>query len=131
MPKTILGWPENSPVRSATNRKRGSKFFSLRPVRNGVPKTCFKVFAGFLKSGIAPLALLHGAGIRLALGLDSSTLNDDMDMLQEMRLSANLQRTPGVGAATVPLREIFRMGTVNGSNALGWGAVSGSLEPGK
>jgi 5-methylthioadenosine/S-adenosylhomocysteine deaminase len=84
-----------------------------------------------LKSGIAPLALLYSAGIPLALGLDSSTLNDDMDMLQEMRLSANLQRTPGVGATTVPLREIFRMGTVNGSNALGWGSVSGSLEPGK
>jgi 5-methylthioadenosine/S-adenosylhomocysteine deaminase len=84
-----------------------------------------------LKSGIAPLALLHSAKIRLALGLDSSTLNDDMDMLQEMRLSANLQRTPGVGAATVPLKEILGMGTVNGSTALGWGEVSGSLEPGK
>ena len=84
-----------------------------------------------LKSGIAPLALLHNARIPLALGLDSSTLNDDMDMLQEMRLSANLQRTPGVAAATVPLKDIFRMGTANGSTVLGWGEVSGSLEPGK
>ena len=84
-----------------------------------------------LKSGIAPLPLLHSAGIRLALGLDSSTLNDDMDMLQEMRLGANLQRVPGVSSATVPLAKIFRMATVNGSDVLGWGKVSGTLEPGK
>lgn len=84
-----------------------------------------------LKSGIAPLALLHNAGIPLALGLDSSTLNDDMDMLQEMRLSANLQRIPGVSSKTVPLKDIFRMATVNGSSVLGWGEVSGTLAPGK
>ena len=58
-----------------------------------------------LKSGIAPLTLIRRAGILLALGLDSSTLNDDMDMLQEMRLSANLQRVPGVSAETA--RKIY------------------------
>jgi 5-methylthioadenosine/S-adenosylhomocysteine deaminase len=84
-----------------------------------------------LKSGIAPLAFLHRTGIPLALGLDSSTLNDDMDMLQEMRLSANLQRVPGVSAETVSLKDIFRMATVNGSSALGWGDLAGTLEPGK
>ena len=47
-----------------------------------------------LKSGIAPLAFLHRAGIQLALGLDSSTLNDDMDMLQEMRLSRQSSTSP-------------------------------------
>ena len=84
-----------------------------------------------LKSGIAPLTLIRRAGILLALGLDSSTLNDDMDMLQEMRLSANLQRVPGVSAETVALKDIFRMATVNGSHVLGWGELSGTLEPGK
>jgi 5-methylthioadenosine/S-adenosylhomocysteine deaminase len=84
-----------------------------------------------LKSGIAPLAFLHRAGIPLALGLDSSTLNDDMDMLQEMRLGANLQRVPGVSSEAVPLKDIFRMGTVNGSSVLGWGPLAGTLEPGK
>jgi cytosine/adenosine deaminase-related metal-dependent hydrolase len=84
-----------------------------------------------LKSGIAPLPRLHSAGVRLALGLDSSTLNDDMDMLQEMRLSANLQRVPGVSSATVPLEQFFRMATINGSDVLGWGKISGALEPGK
>jgi 5-methylthioadenosine/S-adenosylhomocysteine deaminase len=84
-----------------------------------------------LRSGIAPLSLFRRAGISVALGLDSSTLNDDMDMLQEMRLSANLQRVPGIDVETVPLQDIVRMGTVNGSHVLGWGKCSGTLEPGK
>ena len=84
-----------------------------------------------LKSGIAPIAMLHEVGVPLALGLDSSTLNDEPDILQEMRLCANLQRVPGVDAKLVPLKEIFRMGTVNGSQALGWGGFAGILEPGK
>ena len=84
-----------------------------------------------LKSGIAPLPLLYGSGVRLALGLDSSTLNDDSDMLQEMRLCASLQRIPGVNSELVPLREIFKMATVYGSEVLGWGKITGTLEPGK
>ena len=84
-----------------------------------------------LKSGIAPAARFHAAGIPLAMGLDSSALNDDMDMLQEMRLSANLQRTPGVDAPTLPLRAIFAAATSSGAKILGWGDRCGTLEPGK
>ena len=65
------------------------------------------------------------------MGLDSSALNDDMDMLQEMRLCANLQRTPGVNAPTVPLKDILAAATTNGSKILGWGNRCGTLEPGK
>jgi cytosine/adenosine deaminase-related metal-dependent hydrolase len=84
-----------------------------------------------LKSGIAPVANFHAVGIPLAIGLDSSALNDDMDMLQEMRLCANLQRTPGVDAPTLPLKEIFAAATSSGAKILGWGNRCGTLEPGK
>ena len=84
-----------------------------------------------LRSGIAPIPMLHEVGVSLALGLDGSPLNDEPDMLQEMRLCANLQRVPGVDSKLVPLKEIFRMATVNGSKALGWGELAGSLAPGK
>jgi len=84
-----------------------------------------------LRSGIAPIPMLYGVGVTLALGLDSSTLNDEPDLLQEMRLCANLQRIPGVDSKLLPLSEIFRMGTVNGSRVLGWGSFAGTLEPGK
>jgi cytosine/adenosine deaminase-related metal-dependent hydrolase len=84
-----------------------------------------------LKSGIAPVAQFRAAGIPLAMGLDSSALNDDMDMLQEMRLCANLQRVPGVGAVALPLADIFAATTASGSKILGWGDRCGTLEPGK
>jgi len=84
-----------------------------------------------LKSGIAPVTAFHAAGIALAMGLDSSALNDDMDMLQEMRLCANLQHTPGVDAPTLPLKEILAAATSSGAKILGWGSRCGTLEPGK
>lgn len=84
-----------------------------------------------LRSGIAPIPMLHEVGVLLAIGLDSSTLNDEPDIIQEMRLCANLQRIPGVTSKLVPLKTIFHMATVNGSKALGWGELAGRLEPGK
>jgi cytosine/adenosine deaminase-related metal-dependent hydrolase len=83
-----------------------------------------------LRSGIAPLLLFHQAGIQLALGLDSSALNDDADMLQEIRLAANLQRVPGCSAGLVPLKEIFTMATINGMDLLKWSEIAGRLAPG-
>ena len=84
-----------------------------------------------LRSGIAPLPLFYRAGIPLALGLDSSTLNDDSDMLQEIRLAANLHRIPGASAGLVPPGAILKMATVAGMNLLRWGNIAGTLEPGK
>ena len=84
-----------------------------------------------LRSGIAPLMHFHGAGVRLGMGLDSSPLNDRPDMLQEMRLAANLQRIPGAGPGLMPLSDIFRAATAGGADVLGWGATCGTLEPGR
>ena len=50
---------------------------------------------------------------------------------KEMRLGANLQRTPGVGASTLPLQEILAAATSSGAKILGWGDCCGTLEPGK
>lgn len=84
-----------------------------------------------LRSGIAPLMRYHEAGVRLGMGLDSSPLNDRPDMLQEMRLAANLQRIPGAGPGLMPLAGIFRAATAGGADILGWGAACGTLEPGR
>lgn len=84
-----------------------------------------------LRSGIAPISLFHAAGVRLAMGLDSSPLNDEPDMFQEMRLAANLQRTPGLSPGLVPLVEIFKAATVGGARTLGWDEATGTLMPGK
>ena len=70
-----------------------------------------------LRSGIAPLMHFHAAGVRLGMGLDSSPLNDRPDMLQEIRLAANLQRVPGAGPGLMPVEEIFRAATAGGATS--------------
>jgi 5-methylthioadenosine/S-adenosylhomocysteine deaminase len=84
-----------------------------------------------LRSGIAPLPLFHEAGVVLGIGLDGNALNDDFDLFQEMRLAANLQRVPGVDRRLAPTEQIFRMANAGGAQALGWGDLTGTLEPGK
>ena len=45
-----------------------------------------------LSSGLAPVRALVDAGVNVALGIDEAGLNDDHDMLQEMRLAHHLSK---------------------------------------
>src|SRR5262249_59847909 len=49
-----------------------------------------------LRSGVGPLNHWAARGVRVAIGLDEAGLNDDRDMLQEMRLVLRLHRVPGM-----------------------------------
>lgn len=84
-----------------------------------------------LRSGIAPLNIMLQRGVNVALGMDSHTLNDDGDMLQEMRLAANLHRVPEVGAYYPPTRQMLAMATKSGAKALLLDEEVGVLEVGK
>ena len=84
-----------------------------------------------LRSGIAPLNRLSALGVPLALGIDEATINDDQDLLQEMRLAANLHREPGVRSPAPSSAQILRMATSAGARATGFGAEIGALAPGK
>ncbi|WP_164771675.1 amidohydrolase family protein, partial [Mesorhizobium sp. M7D.F.Ca.US.004.03.1.1] len=48
-----------------------------------------------LRSGIAPLNHFECKGVGVAIGIDEAGINDDRDMLQEMRLVLNVHRVPG------------------------------------
>jgi cytosine/adenosine deaminase-related metal-dependent hydrolase len=52
-----------------------------------------------LKSGLAPLQTIKSSGMRFALGLDALGLDDDDDMLREMRLCYLLHRGFGFDEA--------------------------------
>jgi cytosine/adenosine deaminase-related metal-dependent hydrolase len=84
-----------------------------------------------LKSGIAPVLRFLERGIPVALGIDEAGLNDDRDMLQEMRLVKHLHCVPGLETKTLTAAQIFRMATENGATATGFGAEIGTIEPGK
>jgi cytosine/adenosine deaminase-related metal-dependent hydrolase len=84
-----------------------------------------------LRSGIAPLNEYRRRGVRVALGIDEAGINDDRDMLQEMRLVLRLHRVPGLREAEVPAAaEVFRMATADGAMTTPFGARIGRLEPG-
>jgi len=84
-----------------------------------------------LAAGICPVARLLARGVRVSLGTDGATANNDLDLLAEARvaglLSAGIAATPGDLVAG----DLLRMATLEGARALGLGEVTGSLLPGK
>ena len=83
-----------------------------------------------LKSGIAPLNRLLSGGVTVALGMDEASINDDNDILQEMRLAQKLHREPGVSSPYPTSHDIFNLATVNGAKVAFFDDV-GTIEPGK
>jgi len=64
-----------------------------------------------LRSGVAPLNDWTAHGVRVALGLDEAGINDDRDMLQEMRLVLRLHRVPGMDDVVPTAAQVFQMAT--------------------
>ncbi len=84
-----------------------------------------------LRSGMASLNLWERKGINTALGIDEAGINDDRDMLQEMRLARNVHRTPGMDDTPPTMAQILRMATAGGAETTGFRGQIGSLEPGR
>lgn len=84
-----------------------------------------------LASGIAGIDALQQAGITVGLGTDSNLSNNNLDMWEEMRLGATLQKLSSGDASLMPSRTMLRMATIAGAKALGLDQQIGSLEPGK
>ncbi|MBP7285444.1 MAG: amidohydrolase family protein [Nannocystaceae bacterium] len=84
-----------------------------------------------LGSGIADLPYLDCVpGVRLGIGCDGAPCNNDMDVLEEMRLAALLQGIKS-GPGRVASERVIAMATIDGAAAIGLDAEIGSLEPGK
>ena len=84
-----------------------------------------------LRSGIAPVNQLEARGVNVALGIDEAGINDDRDMLQEMRVVLKLHREPGFDDSVPTSAQVLRMATENGARTTPFGAEIGRLEVGK
>ncbi len=84
-----------------------------------------------LASGMAPIAVLRQQGIGLAIGTDGAASNNDLDMLGELRTAALLAKGVRGDPTAFPAWEALEAATLGGAEAIGWGAETGSLEPGK
>jgi 5-methylthioadenosine/S-adenosylhomocysteine deaminase len=84
-----------------------------------------------LASGVAPVAKMLAARLRLGLGTDGAASNNDLDMVGEMGSAARLHKVAGLDPTTAPARAVLRMATIGGAEALHMEERIGSLEAGK
>lgn len=83
-----------------------------------------------LASGIAPVPELRQMGITVSLGADGAPCNNNLNMFNEMRLAALIQK-PILGPRTMKATEVLDMATREGARALRWDSDIGSIEIGK
>lgn len=94
-------------------------------------RICHNCSSNFrLKSGIAPVNRFFAAGIPVAIGIDEAGINDDRDILQEMRMVLRAHREPGIDAPHPSSNAVFRMATEHSAGTTPFGQRIGHLAPG-
>lgn len=83
-----------------------------------------------IASGIAPVTAMIDAGVRVGLGTDGAASNNDLDMWEEMRLAAFLQKVEQMNPEALPAKTVLNMATRGGAQAIGLGDSIGRLEAG-
>lgn len=84
-----------------------------------------------LASGICPVYKLNDAGINVSIGTDGAASNNNLDMIDEMKLATLLQKVNTLDSTVLPAGKVFEMATINGARALGLQDEIGSIEVGK
>lgn len=84
-----------------------------------------------LASGAARVADLRAAGVVVGLGTDGEKENNNLDLLEETKFAALLQKLITLDPRGGDPWEVLAMATIDGARAIGLAGISGSLEPGK
>jgi 5-methylthioadenosine/S-adenosylhomocysteine deaminase len=84
-----------------------------------------------ISSGVAPVTKLLQAGVAVGLGTDGAATNNDLDLWEEMRLAAFLQKVSTMDPQVVPAKTALRMATAGGAEAIGLADQIGSLTVGR
>ena len=82
-----------------------------------------------LASGIAPVMKMLNAGITVAIGTDGASSNNNLDMLEETRLTTLLAKVESLDPLAIPAAQALQMGTEEGAKAVGFKNV-GRIEEG-
>ncbi|WP_201008951.1 5'-deoxyadenosine deaminase [Paenibacillus glycanilyticus] len=83
-----------------------------------------------LASGVAQVPELLREGIDIGIGADGAPCNNNLDMFQEMRLTAFIQKVKH-GPTVMNAKTVLRMATMGGAHVLGLEEKIGSIEVGK
>ncbi len=84
-----------------------------------------------LGCGVAPLAALQRAGVRVGLGTDGPSSALDLDGFAELRAAILVQRATAGDPAALGTTAALRLATLGGAEALGLQDTIGSLAVGK
>ena len=86
-----------------------------------------------VRNGISPIFHMLEAGVLVGLGIDGKSINDDDDMIQEMKVCFILHRIPSLelNSPHMSARQVFQLTTENNAKLLGFGNMLGRLEIGK
>ncbi|HIT71934.1 MAG TPA: amidohydrolase [Candidatus Scatovivens faecipullorum] len=84
-----------------------------------------------LSSGICDVVKLRKNGINIGLGTDGIGSTTTMDMFEEMKTAAYLQKVNTMQPSSILAYDILKMATIEGAKVLGMEDEIGTLEPGK
>ena len=84
-----------------------------------------------LASGIAQVAQMLSMGLNVGIGTDGAASNNDLDMIEEMRLASFLGKIAAMDPVALSAREVIAMATIMGARVLNIEDQTGSLESGK
>ena len=84
-----------------------------------------------LASGVAPIAEMIAANVKLGLGTDGTASNNDLDMFEEMRLATFMAKGISRDPLAVPAKTTLMLATIGGARAVHVDHLAGSLEIGK
>ena len=74
-----------------------------------------------ISSGVAPVEALRRAGALVTVATDGTCSNNDLDLWEELRTAAFLQKSATGDPTALPAWEALRMATANGARAMGYG----------
>lgn len=84
-----------------------------------------------LASGMAPVTKMLELGLNVGIGTDGPASNNNLDMFEEMRLTALLAKGSTGDPTALPAKTALTMATRIGAESLHIGNITGGLEPGK
>jgi 5-methylthioadenosine/S-adenosylhomocysteine deaminase len=84
-----------------------------------------------LASGVAPVAQMLALGLDVGIGTDGAASNNDLDMIEELRLAGFLAKVATMDPTALPARQLIEMATIMGARAMHIEDLTGSLTPGK
>lgn len=84
-----------------------------------------------LGSGFASVTKLRKNGINVALGTDGQGSTNTLDMFEEIKLTAYLQKGLNYDPTVISAEDVLKMATIEGARVLGIDSEVGSLEVGK